>query len=388
MKRASDAQLQHWLNLFSGRFDDEYAASVRRVGLIHSRIGLEPRWYMGGYAFILDYLSTMASKTFTSRLNPAAAQAKSAALICALNQAVMLDMDLAISIYIEENKAAYDRKLDALAHTFEGKIGPVVDGITMRSNALKDTAISMSAAAEQTDRQAVTVAAAAEEASANVQTVAAATENLTISIGEISRQVDHSTKISNAAVEAAQRSNLTVQGLSAAAKNIGDVVKLISDVASQTNLLALNATIEAARAGDAGKGFAVVASEVKSLANQTARATENIASQVAAIQAATLDTVQAIEGFSSTIDAISGVATAIAAAVEEQSASTKAIARNIQDAALGTDQVSGNIGGMKKAAGDTGTAAVLVLTAAAELGIEAKTLSEDVSEFLSNIRAA
>ena len=171
--------------------------------------------------------------------------------------------------------------------------------------------------------------------------------------------MDHSTKISKAAVEAAERSNRTVQGLSAAAKNIGDVVKLISDVANQTNLLALNATIEAARAGDAGNGFAVVASEVKSLANQTARATENIASQVAAIQAATLDTVQAIESFSSTIDAISGVATAIAAAVEEQSASTKAIARNIQEAALGTHQVSGNIGGMKKAAEDTGTAAVL-----------------------------
>jgi methyl-accepting chemotaxis protein len=388
MDRASKAQGEHWLKLFSGRFDSDYAASVRRIGLMHSRIGLEPRWYIGGYSFILGRLYTVASQVFTSRLRPAAAQAKTALLMGALNRAVMLDMDLAISIYIEENKAAFDRKLGTLAETFEAKIGPLVRSVTAQATSLKTTAATMSAAAEETNCQAGTVAVAAEQASVNVQTVAAAAEELHSSVSEISRQVGHSTKITGEAVAAAQRSNVTVQGLSEAAQKIGDVVKLISDIASQTNLLALNATIEAARAGEAGKGFAVVASEVKNLANQTAKATENIASQVAAMQAATIDAVQTIRGISTTITTISEIAAAIASAVEEQGAATREIARNVQEAARGTDQVSSNISGVKQAAGDTGAAAILVLTSADELGVQAETLREDVGVFLANVRAA
>jgi hypothetical protein len=388
MDGAKKAQGEHWVRLFSGRFDEAYVASVRRVGLVHSRIGLEPQWYIGGYAFALGRLHTVASHSFASYLKPKIAQAKTAALICALNQAVMLDMDLAISMYIEENKATYDRKLAALAESFEAKIGSVVGRVVGQATTLKDTAASMSAAAEETNGQAATVAAAAERASVNVQTVATATEELHSSVTEISRQVDHSSKVAGAAAEAAQRGNATVQGLSTAAQNIGDVVKLISDIASQTNLLALNATIEAARAGDAGKGFAVVASEVKTLANQTAKATENIASQMAAIQAATADAVQSIQGFRATITTISEIAGAIASSVEQQAAATQEIARNIQEAALGTNQVSGNIGGVQQAASDTGTAAALVLASANDLGRQADELRADVGTFLSNIRAA
>jgi methyl-accepting chemotaxis protein len=384
MDRASKAQGEHWLNLFSGRFDDDYVASVRKVGLMHSRIGLEPRWYIGGYSFILERLYVVATRAYISRLKPAAARSQTARLMGALNKAVMLDMDMAISIYIDENKAAYDRKLAALA----GKIGSVVRDVTQQASTLKETAATMSAAAEETNCQAGTVAAAAGQASANVQTVAAAAEELHASVLEITRQVGHSAQITGEAVASAQRSHLTVQGLSAAAQKIGDVVKLISDIASQTNLLALNATIEAARAGEAGKGFAVVASEVKSLANQTGKATENIASQVTAMQTATADAVKSIEDIGATITTMSAIATAIASAVEEQGAATREIARNVQEAARGTDQVSSNIDGVKQAAGDTGLAAVLVLDAANALGRQAATLQTDVGDLLAGIRAA
>jgi methyl-accepting chemotaxis protein len=179
-----------------------------------------------------------------------------------------------------------------------------------------------------------------------------------------------------------------VQGLSAAAQKIGDVVKLISDIASQTNLLALNATIEAARAGDAGKGFAVVASEVKSLANQTAKATEEISAQVASMQGATNDAVQAIHSIGGTIGTINEIATTIASAVEEQGAATQEIARNVQEAAQGTGQVSSNIVGVNQAASETGAASSQVLASAEELGKQAETLRADVDQFLANIRAA
>jgi methyl-accepting chemotaxis protein len=181
---------------------------------------------------------------------------------------------------------------------------------------------------------------------------------------------------------------MTVQGLSAAAAKIGDVVKLISDIASQTNLLALNATIEAARAGEAGKGFAVVASEVKSLASQTAKATDEISAQVAAMQGATTEAVQAIEGIGGTIGAINEIATAIALAVEQQGSATQEIARNVQEAAQGTGKVSSNIVGVNAAAGKTGAAASQVLVSAEQLSGQAASLRADVDRFLVNIRAA
>lgn len=197
-----------------------------------------------------------------------------------------------------------------------------------------------------------------------------------------------STQIAAKAVEEANRTNQTVQGLSAAAQKIGDVVKLISDIASQTNLLALNATIEAARAGEAGRGFAVVANEVKSLASQTAKATEEISAQVAAMQGATGEAVQAIASIGDTIASINEIATTIASAVEQQGAATLEIARNVQQAAQGTGQVSHNIVGVNQAAGQTGTAASQVLLSAEELSKQSATLRADVDHFLANIRAA
>ena len=271
---------------------------------------------------------------------------------------------------------------------FERGVRASLDMLASAATEMRATSQSMSATANETSRQAVAVAAGAERATVNVQTVASATEELSSSVSEIGRQVTQSARIAGQGVEQAGRTNATVGGLSAAAQKIGDVVKLISDIASQTNLLALNATIEAARAGDAGKGFAVVASEVKSLANQTAKATEEIASQVTAMQGATDAAVQAIQKITETITAINEVSTVIASAVEEQGAATQEIARNVQEAADGTGQVSSNIVGVNQAAAETGTAAGHVLTSAAELGKQAETLRDDVDKFLANIRAA
>jgi methyl-accepting chemotaxis protein len=278
--------------------------------------------------------------------------------------------------------------LGAMADDFEASIRGSLDALSGAATELRGTSNEMSATAEEANHQATSVAATAEQASANVQTVAAATEELASSVAEIGRQVAQSTMIAGQAVEEANRTNITVQGLSTAAQRIGDVVRLINDIASQTNLLALNATIEAARAGEAGKGFAVVANEVKSLASQTAKATEEITSQVGAMQGATTEAVQAIANIGGTIGAINQIATAIASSVEQQGAATQEIARNIQEAAQGTERVTHNIGGATKAAANTGTAANRVLASAEELNEQATALRSKIDDFLVGIRAA
>jgi methyl-accepting chemotaxis protein len=285
----------------------------------------------------------------------------------------------------EAEKKSIIRKL---ADDFEHGVRASLDMLAAASTQMQATSQGMSATAVETSAQATTVATAAKQASVNVQTVASATEELSASVIEIGRQVTQSTRIAGDAVGEANKTNATVQGLSAAAQKIGDVVKLISAIASQTNLLALNATIEAARAGDAGRGFAVVASEVKGLASQTAKATEEISAQVAAMQGANSEAVAAIQGIGGTIGTINEIATAIASAVEQQGGATQEIARNVQAAARGTDQVSSNIAGVNQAAGETGEASSQVLASAQELGRQAATLRADVDGFLAKIRAA
>jgi methyl-accepting chemotaxis protein len=278
-------------------------------------------------------------------------------------------------------------RLEALVRGFEAKAAGIVGALSTASSGLHGTAQSMSESAAHTSERASVVASAAEQTSANVQTVASATEELVASVGEISRQVAQSAAIADKAVGEAKRTDATVRTLAEGAQRIGDVVNLISSIAGQTNLLALNATIEAARAGEAGRGFAVVASEVKTLASQTAKATEEIAGQVGQIQSATSNVVAAIGSIAATIGEASQIAGAIAAAVEEQGAATREIARSVQQAAAGTQEVTRNITEVGEAASGTGSGARLLLDAAGDLAQQAEGLRAEVGDFTAQVRA-
>ncbi len=279
-------------------------------------------------------------------------------------------------------------RMEARIVEFETAVRTALDSLQKSANSMQTTAQSMSASADQSSALVTAVASAAEETSVNVQTVSSGTEELSSSIAEISRQVVSSTEIARKAVDEAGATDATMQGLAENAGRISVVVDLIQTIASQTNLLALNATIEAARAGDAGRGFAVVASEVKSLANQTAKATEEIRSQIVNMQQVTSSAVGAIRSITGTISEINEVTAAIAAAVEEQGAATREIARNIQHAAGGTSEVSSNIVGVSTASAQAGSAAGEVLNASDALRREADLLRSEIDAFLSNIRAA
>ena len=280
------------------------------------------------------------------------------------------------------------RKLAKIAEGFGASMESVANGLSGAAGELIEDAQTMSSAAEETSRQSSVVAAAAEEASVNVQTVASAAEELSASISEISRQVAESSKITIQAVEDAGRTNAQIKDLADASNAIGEVIRLISEIASQTNLLALNATIEAARAGEAGKGFAVVASAVKNLASQTARATEEISSKIAEMQAATETSVHAVESIGRTIGHINEISTGIASAVEEQGAATQEISRNVQEASAGTSEVSANVSGISEAAAHTGRAATRVRDISGRINDGVGTLRGEVGRFLSDLKAS
>ena len=285
-------------------------------------------------------------------------------------------------------RMARANRVNELTTSFDTEISSVLRSVAAASTELQATATAMTATAEETSAQSTAVSTATEEASANVQTVAAAAEELASSVTEIGRQVAQSASIAQRAVAEAERTNARVHGLQNDAANIGDVVKLISEIASQTNLLALNATIEAARAGEAGRGFAVVASEVKSLAEQTAKATDQIGVQVGSIQSSSSEAVAAIRGITETINQMNEITAAIAGAVEEQGSATQEIARNVQQAALGTTEISSNVTGVRQAAGDTGAAAQQVLQASHELSQQSEMMRAHVESFLNDIKAA
>ncbi len=281
-----------------------------------------------------------------------------------------------------KRKAMHD-----LADSFEHRIGAVVQMVSSAATELEAAAQTLSASAEEASVQATAVASASEEASSNVESVAAATEELATTVREVGRQVESSAQIAARAVGEAERTTRRVEGLAGAAERIGSIVQLINEIAGRTNLLALNATIEAARAGEAGKGFAVVAAEVKQLADQTAKATAEIGTQVGAIQNSTGDAAQAIGDIRRTIEAMNGIAATISAAVEEQGATTQEIARNLASAAKGASSVTSNVAGVSDAAAGSSAASTQVLSSARELARQAEQLGGAVSGFLAEVRA-
>ncbi len=377
------AQGEHWNRLFSGRFDNDYFASVYRIGITHNRIGLEPRWYIGGYNYILKRLLQIAVRTY--RWSPA----RLSATITAINSAVMLDMEIAISVYQDsllEERSAKSNRVAGLVTNFDSTMSETLGVVRKDTFALNDTAQELRTIAVQTSEQTAAASAAIVQASANVQTVASAAEELAASIREIGLQVAQSARTSNLVAAEADKTSETVRGLAESSGKISAVIDMINDIASQTNLLALNATIEAARAGDAGKGFAVVANEVKSLANQTARATEEIGGQIREVQSATQGAVAAIGGIVARIEEVKEIAATIASAVEEQSAATAEIARNVQEASAGTQQAASNMERVNSSAQVSSTAAGNMFTATNGLSEKTSSMFATIDSFLVDIR--
>lgn len=301
-------------------------------------------------------------------------------------------LDLKISATFDKDGAYIGPMLTWAVVTYQVKLAErvkeVVDLVATQAETMRTAARKMNGAAEEAGHRAESVSAASEETQANMQTVATATEELSSSVSEIGRQAGQSTKIAQEASAQAQQTNESVRGLAESAETIGDVVNLIQEIAEQTNLLALNATIEAARAGDAGKGFAVVANEVKSLANQTATATERIASQIGAIQTATTDSVGAIGEITRIIEEINGATSGIASAVEEQGAATQEISRNVQDTAAAASEVARNNVEVSKASEQTRSSAQEVMQAAESLAREGEKLRAEIESFVAGDRAA
>ncbi|MBB4210519.1 methyl-accepting chemotaxis protein [Rhodothalassium salexigens DSM 2132] len=380
-RRARNAQQRHWMRyLFDGKLDEEYAQRCTVIGRVHQKIGLEPRWYIGGYSHMLTWVQAALAEAFGDE------PGRLGRLQASLQKAVMLDMDLSISVYFEADQAADDARVAQLVADFESDVRALVDELGHTIKQVNDSSRTLLAGADRTSARAQSGASAVTQASANVQAVASAAEELSTAIAEVAAQTDNAHRRTREADEAARAARGQVEELTQSADAMTAALDLIKSIADQTNLLALNATIEAARAGEAGRGFAVVAGEVKTLAKRSAQSAEDIHRRLTTMNQATRATVGHIDQVAQAVEGVTEMAMAVSGAVEEQTSASQEIARNVSEAANGTTTVSADIESMAGDADATRGAAQTMQEAADLLATRSDQLNRSMAGFIDKLQ--